>query len=324
MTVQDQVFLYCFVIYEQQNEEILKYLPPTRAETMRKELKKFERFPKEVRLTMTLKLLAHLVQHAQNPHLEMIHPTWMADILGNQSPQVLFDILDQFPEEYARQVVAHVGAAVEPVDNPMASLSADTVHVILRLLSKHFAPMSASSGEPDLTLETLYLLREEDLLLLMKHIGILEMARAFTLAGIDIMAAVYNRFPAEMREDFLNAVRIAKSESTEKQKIATKRMSKIDLTSLSLEEATLKVGLMKAGSVLHEKGELARKIAQRMPMNLGMILLQTETEEGATEDEMHEIMTVIADMIERNRIDKDYIKARFSAINERLSFRAGM
>ncbi len=29
------------------------------------------------------------------------------------------------------------------------------------------------------------------------------------------MAAVYNRFPAEMREDFLNAVRIAKSESTE-------------------------------------------------------------------------------------------------------------
>ncbi len=96
-------------------------------------------------------------------------------------------------------------------------------------------------------------------------------------------------------------------------------MSKIDLTSLSLEEATLKVGLMKAGSVLHEKGELARKIAQRMPMTLGMILLQAETEKGATEEEMHEIMTVIADMIERNRIDKDYIKARFSAVSERLS-----
>lgn len=324
MTVQDQVFLYCFVIYEQQNEEILKHLPPARSELMRKELKKFERFPKEVRLTMTLKMLAHLVQHVQNPRLEMIHPSWMADILSTQSPQVLFDILDQFPEEYSRQVVAHIGASVQPVDDPMASLSSDMVQVILRLLSRHFAPMSAPSGEPDLSLETLYLLREEDLLLLMKHIGILEMARAFTLAGGDVLGAVVSRFPAEMRDDFLNAVRIAKSESTEKQKIATKRMSKIDFTSMPLEEATLKVGLMKAGSALGEKGDLARKIAQRLPKNLGTILLQAEQEQAATEDEMNEIMTVITDMIDRDRIDKNYIKSRFSAVSERLSFRAGM
>lgn len=323
MTVQDQVFLYCYLIYEQQNEEILKHLPQDRAETMRRELKKFERFPKEVRLTMSLKLLGHLVQHVENRHLEMIHPSWMADILRKQTAQVVFDILEQFPEEYAQHVLAEIGGATEPVENPMASLSSDAVQVVLRLLSRHFEPMSAPPGEPHLTLETLYLLRESDLLLLMKYIGILEMARAFTLAGKDVLAAVVSRFPPDMQDDFLNAVKIAKGDTTEKQKIATRRLSKIDLTSLPLEEAALKVGLMKAGSVLHQERELARKIAQRMSIGLGTMLLESEAEETATDDETQEIMAVITDMIQRNKIDNDFLRTRFSGASERISMRIG-
>ena len=79
MTVKDLLFVYCFLIYESQSDEIFAALPPERAELLKKELKKFERFPKEVRLTLVLKLLGYLVQHVRNPHLEMIHPTWIAD-----------------------------------------------------------------------------------------------------------------------------------------------------------------------------------------------------------------------------------------------------
>lgn len=322
MTVQDQVYICCVAIYEQQNEEVLRYLPQERAETVRKELKKFDRFPKEVRLTMALKLLGHLVQHVQNPHLEMIHPTWIAEILRKEDPQLVFDVLEQFPPDYAREVMLCLGGAEQPVENPLASLSADTVHVILRLLSQHFESMAAPLGEPDLTLETLYLLRQEDLITILKYIGILEIARALILAGKDVLAALVSRFPAEMHDEFLNALKIAKDEPTEKQKTATRRLSKIDLPSHPLEEATLKIGLMKAGSVLHQNQALARKIAQRLPMNLGLILLQAE-QEAATADETQEIMAVIGNLIAENKVDGNSVRTRFSAASERLSLRLG-
>ena len=42
MTVRDQAFLYCFLIYGQQKEEILAALPAERAEILKKEIKKLE------------------------------------------------------------------------------------------------------------------------------------------------------------------------------------------------------------------------------------------------------------------------------------------
>src|SRR5437763_7675223 len=103
MTIRDQVYVYCMVIYDNLNEEMLRHLPEKRSEMMRKELRKFERFPKEVRLTMGLKLLGHLVQHGHNPHLEMIHPSWIAERLRRENPQLAFEVLQEFPSEYAQQ-----------------------------------------------------------------------------------------------------------------------------------------------------------------------------------------------------------------------------
>lgn len=314
----------CVVIYEQLNDEVLRFMPEGRAEAIGKELKKFERFPKEVRITMALKLLGHLTQHVQNPHLEMIHPTWIAGALEKEDPQIVFDLLDQFPGEYAGDVLQCLGNAAQPIANPLAAIPTETVQVILRLLAQRFESMAAPLGELELTLDTLYLLREVDLITIMKHIGILEIARAFIRVGRDVLTALVTRFPEDMREDFLNAMRTAQEEPTEKQKIATRRISKIDLPSHPIEYGTLQVGLMKAGSVLNQHRESKRKIAQRLPKNLGQILLLADSEEEAAAEEKDEIMNVISGLIARNKIDRDYIRTRFSSsASERMSFRMG-
>ena len=90
MTVKDQVFLYCLLLYESnQEQQMLGFLPENRAKMIQKEARRYDRFPKEVRMTLVTKLLGYIVQHVRNRNMERIHPSWMANALEKESHQVL-------------------------------------------------------------------------------------------------------------------------------------------------------------------------------------------------------------------------------------------
>lgn len=302
MTVKDLLFVYCFLIYESQSEEIFSVLPAERADLLKKELKKFDRFPKEVRLTLVLKLLGYLVQHVRNPHLEMIHPTWIAESLRKEYPHVISTILSQFSTEYRKQVQQALMLNTGMLPRPSTSVLAESVDVIFQIFCQRFASMGPPWGEPELSVDTMYLLKDEDLLTLIKQVGVQEIARSFAIAGNDVLAALLSRFPAELHEDFLRGVKAAKAESPDKQKTAAKRAGKYDLKSMPLEEATLRVGLTKIGSVLSKKPDEARKIAQRIPFELGMIILQADRDEEGFEDEEEEVISTLKHLISRQKI----------------------
>lgn len=304
MNVQDRVFLHCLLVYEQQNDQIFSVLPETRAEILKKELKKFERYPKQVRLNLISNMLGYLVQHVRHPHLEMVHPTWILDSLKKENPQTIAAILGQFSTEFKEQVWTLLGQSEPPSSSAVESASRESMDAMFQIFSKRFVSMGPPIGEPEVSVETIYLLKEEDLLTLVKHIGIKEMSRSFAIIGNDVLAALISRFPVSLRADFLSGIKTAKTEPQDKQKIATKRLSKYDLGSLPLEEATLKVGLGKLGSVVKKKREVARRIAQRIPMDLGMIILQAESEEIAVkaEEEEAEVMSTMRDLISKQKI----------------------
>lgn len=300
MNVRDFIFLYCWLIYEQQKEQIFSALPSERADIIRKEAKKFDRFPKEVRLNFVLKLLGYLVQHVRNPHLEMIHPSWIAESLQKEDPAVISALLSQFPDDQRKEVVKHLGALQSGASADW--MSAETRDAILKIFTARFAPMGAPWGDPELSVDTLYLLKEEDLMAMIQQIGVRELARAFVLAGHDVLAALVSRFPPDLRVDFLEGVRTVQSEPTEKQKLATKRLSKYDLASMSMAEACLKVGLTKMAAALSEKEDVLRKIAQRLPFDLGMILLRTDSEGERAGDEEAEFVSILRKLISTQRI----------------------
>lgn len=302
MNVQDRVFLHCLLVYEQQNDQIFSVLPEARAEILKKELKKFDRYPKQVRLNLITNMLGYLVQHVRHPHLEMVHPSWIGDSLKKENSQTIAAILGQFPADFKEQVWAHLGQPEPPSSSAVESASRESIDAIFQIFAKRFISMGPPIGEPEISVETIYLLKEEDLLTLVKYIGIKEMSRSFAIVGNDVLGALISRFPVSLRADFLNGIKLAKMEPQEKQKIATKRLSKYDLASMPLEEATLKVGLGKLGSVVKKKRDVARRIAQRMPMDLGMIILQAEIEEAAAEMEEEEIMSTMKGLISKHKI----------------------
>src|SRR5688572_5149190 len=109
MTAKDQVFLYCFLLYEGQDQQILSFLADERAKVVQKEARRYDRFPKEVRMTLVSKLLGYLVQHVRNRNMERIHPTWIAELLAKEPPQVAAIIFDRLSPEFRKQVVELYG-----------------------------------------------------------------------------------------------------------------------------------------------------------------------------------------------------------------------
>lgn len=312
MTAKDQVFLYCFLLYEGQDQEILSFLPEERAKQLQKEARRYDRFPKEVRMTLVSKLLGYLVQHVRNRNIERIHPTWIADRLSRESPQVASIILERLSPEFRKQVTEHylkMRPAVPSVYVPRPSADA-----VFEIFSTGFEPMSAPWGESQLTLNSIYLLKQEELFTFLRHVGVREIARASSVAGKNALAALVTRFPPGMQQDFLDGIKAAGGDSSEKVKLAGKRLSTIDLASMSMEEATLTVGLTKLGASLKEEAGTATKIAQAMPHSVGMILLKARDEMESGPDENQELSFILQELVNKNKIDRSQVDSLFSSI----------
>ena len=313
MTAKDQVFLYCFLLYEGQDQQILNFLPDERAKMLQKEARRYDRFPKEVRMTLVSKLLGYLVQHVRSRNMERIHPSWIAEKLAAESPQVASIVLERLSPEFRKQVLENY-LKLRPSLPPPMYVPQQSADAISQIFGLGFEPMSAAWGESQLTLQNIYLLKQEDLFVFLKHVGVREIARASSIAGKNALAALVTRFPSGMQEDFLNGIKAASGDPSEKVKLAGKRLSAIDLASMSMDEATLKVGLTKLGASLKNQIAKATKIAQAMPYSLGMILLKAREEMEAGQNEEQELLAILKDLVDKNKIDRSQVDSLFSSI----------
>jgi hypothetical protein len=220
-------------------------------------------------------------------------------------------VLSRFSPEYRRKVLenftkTHLLANVYVP--PQAS------EAIFQIFTSRFGAMSAPWGESQLTLLTLFLLKQEEMQTVLRHCGVREIARAFSVAGKNALAALVTRFPADQQEDFLNGMKSASGEGSEKQKLAAKRLAKIDLASMPMEEATLIVGATKLGACLKNDKATAIRTAQKLPYSLGMILLEAREEMEAEPEEEQELLSILRDLIQKKKIDQQHVDSIFSSV----------
>ncbi len=310
MTIRDQVFLYCFLLYEGQDQGVLSLLPEERSKILLKEAKRYDRFPKEVKLTLVTKLLGYLVQHVRNRHLERVHSTWVANALEKESSKIITIILNRVSPDYRKKVLENFSKTYA-MSNPY--VLPNVADAIYQIFCSRFAPMSAPWGASQLTLETLYLVKEEELYVFLRHVGVQEIARASAIAGKNAMAALVVRFPPDLQDEFLNGIKSARGDQAEKQKLSAKRLSRIDMASMSMEESTLRAGLIRLAACFKTKKETAERVAQRLPLTLGMVLLEAREEVDVGADEEAELLAILHDLIQREKIDKQYVDSLFSS-----------
>jgi hypothetical protein len=261
-------------------------------------------------MTLVSKLLGYLVQHVRNRNLERFHPSWIANSLEKESTKVRSIILNRLSPEYRKEVEQLI--KFQSTTFPIPRQSSDA---IFQLFVMRFAPMSAPWGEAQLTLQTLFLLKPEEMFTFLKHIGVREIARASSIAGKNALAALVIRFPQALQEDFLNELKSVSGDTGDKVKLATKRLSQIDLASMSMEDATLRVGLTKLGASLQNEKDTATKIAQRLPRSYGMVVLDAMKGMEAGQEEQQELSFILRDLIDKGKIDRQQVDSLFSSIN---------
>ncbi len=313
MTLRDQAFIYAYLIYGQQREEIFSVLPQARVAMFKKEIRKFEKFPREVRLNMVLKLFGYLYQHVRQRNLEMIHPSWMAELLRKENPRVLRGVLDRFSPEYRQRLMDCMELSALPKPDPVKFEEPESMQLIFDVFCSCFVPMTAPWGSPELSVETIYLLKEDDLLALVQQTGIREITRAVAPAGKNAIAAAASRFPAHLQEDFLAGIKKARSEDPVKHKMAAKRL--LEYSTVSSEEATMNLGLTKLAGILKGKPDLLKKVGQRLPRPMGLILIEKAVRAEALPEEAAEILEIIRDLIGKGKIDKSYVETRFASLD---------
>lgn len=313
MTLRDQAFLYAYLIYGQQREEIFSVLPAERVQMFKKEIGKFEKFPREVRLTMVLKLFGYLYQHVKQKNLEMIHPSWIAESLRKESPQVVHGILNRFSSEYKQRLMDTAELSTGLLSAPERFEAPANMQLIFDVFCGRFETMTAPWGNPELSVETIYLLKEEDLLTLVQQAGIGEIARAFATAGKKTIAVAVSRFPAHLQEDFLARIKKARTEDQAKHKMAAKRLS--EYSTVSPDVAMMNLGLFKLAGILRGSPALLRRVGQRLPRAMGLILFEKARDAESLSGEAAEILEILRDLIAAGKIDKTYVETRFASLD---------
>jgi hypothetical protein len=206
------------------------------------------------------RLLVEVVQLFAAPpaHLERVHPSWLADATAEEPPHVVR--------------AARSGHAPAPV----------VLHLRRRLLGQLVAMPEGPPPPQTLALDDLPRLPAELLVAVLATLGRRWIAWAFGGAGSEALA----QLSARLAEPQARAL-LADAQVLPPAVVEVRWLQKEVLTLLpgiqGGEPLLLRIGTRRLGATLRGRGDLPRRVAQRLPVELGRWLL-TDTDRPAPPD----------------------------------------
>ena len=126
-----------------------------------------------------------------------IHPAWLLEPLKNESPRVIGVILRHIPSKHVRYILEHLPRrTVEQLPKLVESffVPKEILSLIRRRFERHFLPLPCSRTLRKFEFSHLYYLRNEELDLLFRALGMAELAYSFAATSKKIVQVILNRF----------------------------------------------------------------------------------------------------------------------------------
>lgn len=127
-----------------------------------------------------------------------IHPSWLVDSLLHESPRVIGLILRFLPSRHTRYVLEHLPAALrEQLPNVVDAFAVSDVvlKIIRHRFESRFVPTRPAGQVEELSIQTLHGLNLVELELLIRDLGIDELAMAFAHMNTAALRMLLNRLP---------------------------------------------------------------------------------------------------------------------------------
>jgi len=279
LKTRDQALLLASVLLERDAAaELLRYLPPDRAEEIRSELEEIQRLSAKSRIVKSLERLKVLMDTAYTEKIEEIHPTWISQYLQEQPGPLAALLLAALPSRFQAKVAAELPPPLSARLNfdPAKPLPPPPSAELLKaLLARRFQLLNRLSGAGRDRFEFLFSLNSAELLVLVEELGTSELAMALQGMPEKDFQAVCHKLPAKLQDKI--RVKIAQYEHTTPERVQQARESFLHLNDELYQKGRLIefTGLhLLARALVGAESDRLHYVAFKLPVKDGQILLK--------------------------------------------------
>lgn len=139
-----------------------------------------------------------------------VHPAWLLESLTHEPPRVIGIVLRSLPSHHVRYIIEHLPVAMRDALPDLIEAFAvppDILEVIRRRFERRFLPVSYANIARETPFEGLHTLKNEELLSLVRELGLAELALALSRMSSRAVRLLLNRFPLKVAKSIQNKMK---------------------------------------------------------------------------------------------------------------------
>lgn len=305
--------------------------PPEEEELLNDTIDDFSLLPDKERLEQIVSRLKFLVAQEDFVGLGEIHPAWLVEALSKESPRIIGIILRYLPSKQVRYIIEHLPKRIKsklPQLIDSFAVSAPILKIIRERFERQFISAQAPRDIDEFKFEHVAFLKNSELEILFKDLGIQEMAMA--LKGVDrrSLNILFNRMSIDEARSLQQRIRSLIDVSPSILKEAKYTVLEMSLSETNPSELLMDIGLNAfARSLVRENLHIFPVIKQKLEPRLGYMLKRyidqhiSSNLKEASENRKKMILSRIEALVKAGIIESDIAKY-FVGAGETQEFRA--
>lgn len=284
--------------------------------------------PGEKRALFIAHEFKNLMMEKSDRGLELVEPEWIIDAFSDESPRTIAAILMSLPPQILKPLIEALPKDIRqslPPKDEMKEIHPNVLEIICQRFSQRLVPMPLF-GDQYFEFRDVIHLDIDEILLLIKLLGLEELARAFVTVGRYALAELCRRLPRPDAEQLIAVVKQTKQVDAMELKDAQRFLGRILSNFDTPQDLFNKAGLYRLARAVSIEDELYRSaLMQRLPKVIAHQLEhyvrkmheQPEMDEPLLRAAQKQILSRIFRMAHNKEISPRYLQYKF-ALDEAL------
>lgn len=256
--------------------------------------------------------IRQLVASEKFSSLAEVHPAWILERLKEEPPKVIGIVLRSLPSKHVKYIIKNLPPILRvQIPNMIESFAvrAPVLEVIRRRFERHFQPMPVSRASDNLGFSNLYYLKGEELLEVIRELGLYELAIAFAGMGSKALHAIYNRLDLKDAKRLQRRIRELKDISPELHRQARYTVLEVEGKHMGPDKMLLRIGLAALANAMEDETGLNALLTQKLSPEEGYMLKRLIDERrmrkvnNTASERKNLILEVVAALASESRID---------------------
>jgi hypothetical protein len=234
-------------------------------------------------------LVRQMVASEEFSSIAEVHPAWILERLRGEPPRVVGLILRSLPSKHVRYLLDHLPPMLrDRIPNMVEAfgVAKPVLELIRRRFERHFLPMRVTHAIEHPGFEHLYFLKGEELEVVIRDLGLTELAIALSGMSTKALHLIFNRLSLKDAKRLQRRIRELKGISTELYRQARYSLLAVEGRHEGAERLLVSAGLAALACALgQEHGYLARLLQQKLAPVDGYLLKRFIDEHKSRFDE---------------------------------------